>query len=443
MDQPAGLGKTAEEVPNEPVVTGRSWWTVSVFFLFYTLAYIDRQILNYLVDPITRSLGISDFQFSLANGLVFAMLFAVAGVPIGWLVDRRSRRAIVAAGVVAWSIGAAICGMAKGYGQFLIGRIGLAAGEATLTPGSYSSVSDQFPPARLSMPMAVMTAGSTFGSTMAAIIAGWALTLVPDSGLVLPVLGHLWPWQVAMIGIAIPGILLMPLLFTIPEPARQPRPKSASRRNEAFAEIRRYPRFYSGYFVGFGFYSCANFAMTSWLPTFFIRHHGWTVGKAAFAVGLLHAGAAIPGTLVMGWIVDKWFSGGRRDAHAVFFGIAALIQASCFGAAMLVGSPWLALALLVPVKLLTNHAGVGGAGLQIVAPPRLRGQLSAIYLMVFSLLGAGIGPSVTAVFTDFVFKDPLKIGSALLVSFTFCAVIASALLFSSAATMRRMQGAKA
>jgi MFS family permease len=104
---------------------GYAWYVVAVLLLAYTLSFIDRMILSLLVGPIRADLGISDTQMSLLMGFAFAIFYSVLGIPLGWLADRGSRRGLIVAGVAAWSVMTAICGLAKGYVGLFLARIGV------------------------------------------------------------------------------------------------------------------------------------------------------------------------------------------------------------------------------------------------------------------------------------------------------------------------------
>src|SRR5437667_7252064 len=56
-----------QEEPSPPQVY--AWYVVGVLTFVYIFSFIDRQILNLLVRPIRRDLGITDFQMSLLNGI--------------------------------------------------------------------------------------------------------------------------------------------------------------------------------------------------------------------------------------------------------------------------------------------------------------------------------------------------------------------------------------
>src|SRR5262245_20576159 len=90
-----------------------AWTTVAILMVAYVLSFIDRQILNLLVEPIRRDLAISDTQMSLLMGLSFALFYTVCGIPLGRLADSRSRRGLIAFGVLFWSAATAACGMAR------------------------------------------------------------------------------------------------------------------------------------------------------------------------------------------------------------------------------------------------------------------------------------------------------------------------------------------
>src|SRR5882757_1569819 len=75
------------------------WATVFILLLLYVLAFLDRQILSLLVDPIKKELGVSDVQMSLLLGLSFGLLYISAGLLMGAIIDRSPRRIVIFAGV--------------------------------------------------------------------------------------------------------------------------------------------------------------------------------------------------------------------------------------------------------------------------------------------------------------------------------------------------------
>src|SRR5688572_27532831 len=144
-----GTPVTEDGAPDEPYPRPLyAWYVVGVLTLAYVFSYMDRQILSLLVEPIRRDLGISDTQMSLLMGLSFAVFYTFFGIPLGRLVDSRSRRGIIAAGFALWSLFTAACGIARTYTHLLLLRMGVGVGEAALSPAAYSLISDYMPPQR-------------------------------------------------------------------------------------------------------------------------------------------------------------------------------------------------------------------------------------------------------------------------------------------------------
>jgi MFS family permease len=56
---------------------------------------------------------------------------------------------------------------------------------------------------------------------------------------------------------------------------------------------------------------------------------------------------------------------------------------------------------------------VGACLLARVTPQRVMGKVTAIYLLVFTLLGRGLGPTLVAVISDNFFSGPQALGFAL------------------------------
>src|ERR1700730_15644808 len=107
----------------------RAWYVLGLLTFAYALAYIDRQMLNLLVDPIKRTLAVSDTQFSLIQGLAFVSAYLVAVPVFGRLVDLVNRRNILIFGVCTWSICTALCGMSDTYWELFLARFGVGVSE--------------------------------------------------------------------------------------------------------------------------------------------------------------------------------------------------------------------------------------------------------------------------------------------------------------------------
>ncbi|HZL92161.1 MAG TPA: MFS transporter, partial [Vicinamibacterales bacterium] len=132
---------------------------VAILALVVMVNFLDRGILTLLVEPIKADLGLSDVQMSLVMGFAFTFFYAIFGLPVARLVDRHSRKHILAAGVAIWSLMTAFCGLAGNFWQLFLARVGVGVGETTSGPSAYSLLSDYFPPEKLPRAIAGMNLG--------------------------------------------------------------------------------------------------------------------------------------------------------------------------------------------------------------------------------------------------------------------------------------------
>jgi MFS family permease len=415
---------------------------VGVLTFVYIFSFIDRQILNLLVRPIRRDLGISDTQMSLLMGFSFALFYTFFGIPLGRLADSRSRRTIIAVGFAVWSLFTAGCGVAKNFSQMLLMRIGVGVGEAALSPAAYSIIADYFPPKRRATALSVYSMGIYIGSGIAFIVGGIvAGVAAKQEEWMLPLVGATRPWQVVFFIVGLPGVVLALLLYTVKEPLRRgirlakttdgKTQVAQTPLSEVFAYLSQNWKTFLCHNVGFALLSFSSYGSSAWIPTFFVRNHGWTEATAGQVYGWIVAIASTLGIVAGGRLADWMAERGYRDATmrvGLIVSLAWLPSGMIFP---LVADATLAAWLIVPSAFFASAPfGVAPAAIQQMMPNSMRGQASAIYLFVVNLIGLGLGPTAVAMTTDYVFQDDNAVRYSLLLVATLAHVIAALLLWA-------------
>jgi MFS family permease len=163
----------------------------------------------------------------------------------------------------------------------------------------------------------------------------------------------------------------------------------------------------------------------AWQPVFFQRTYDWSAQKTGTVLGTALIIVAPFGLWLATWLTEK-LAKTRDDANLRVVAIAYTLSPIFAISGPLMPDPWLA----VSCASLGVLIGIGGAvpqnaALQSVTPNEMRGQVTALYLFVFSVIGMGIGPTFIAVFTDMIFKDELMLRYALAVSATIMLPIAA------------------
>lgn len=393
--------------------TGRnpaSWYAVGVLTVAYTFSYIDRQILALMVGPIRQDLDISDSQFSLLYGLAFALFYALFGIPIGRLADSRNRRNLIAAGIAIWSIATVSCGLVRSYWQLFAARVGVGIGEAALSPAAYSMLADLFPRNKLGRAIGIYSSGVFLGIGLSFIIGALVISKIEAmGGLTLPLFGHLQAWQATFIIVGAPGLLLAAVTLTITEPKRQGDGEVMPLRS-VFAYAARHKKVYALYFVGFAMITLMFNATMAWAAEYFIRIHDISRVEIGPQLGMLSVVFGGSGIICGGLFSDWLATRGATDApvRAALLGTIVLTPIAVL--TPLISNADVSLMLFAPLLFFVSFPfAPAAAGLQLMTPPAMRGQMSAVYLFVVNLTGIGFGGTATALMTDFVFADDMKL----------------------------------
>ncbi|MFZ9086070.1 MAG: MFS transporter, partial [Steroidobacteraceae bacterium] len=250
--EPATPVDEDQNAPLDRQAALRAWWTVILLTLAYICSFIDRQVITLLIGPIKQDLGLSDTQVSYLIGLSFALFYTVFGFLIAIAADRLNRRNIIAAGIFLWTIMTAACGLARGYGQLFLARMGVGFGEGALSPAALSLLTDLFPRRQLARAIGVYSTGIAIGSGVALLVGGSVIQAVSGAETVtLPLFGTLRPWQAAFIIVSLPGLPIGLLMLTLREPARKGMTQGAGwSLKPTLAHLREHCRSYLGIALG-------------------------------------------------------------------------------------------------------------------------------------------------------------------------------------------------
>ena len=420
--------------PSTAESVGAGWYAVGVLWLGYICSFVDRQVLALLVEPIKNSLQIGDTQVSLLQGLAFGLFYAVMGLPCGMLIDRYSRRAVIAAGVTLWSLATIACGFASSFWMLFVARMLVGVGEATLSPGALSMLSDHFPREKRVLPISIYVSAGSFGGGLAMIAGGAAIAWVAAHPFVLPGGTLLEGWRATFVLVGVPGLLIAALLMTVREPARRnegaPGVRGAHAWSAAWAFMAERRGLFLRHYGAFALFAWLAYALLSWAPTYFIRVHGWTLPEAGWRFGLVYLAAGFGGAILGGVFAAALRRRKAIDANlrTAAWGCTLIVPFSI--AAPLMSDPWVALALLgVAIFFTAFPSGASVTAISEVTPSALRGQVSAVYYLVMSIVGLAAGPLSVALCTDYLFEDPKRVGDSMALVSAIVAPAASLVLW--------------
>ena len=422
------------------------WFVVGVLFLAALVAFVDRQIVAIVVDQMKADLGVGDAEIGWLYGL-FAIFYAIAGLPIAWLADRYSRKHIIAAGVFVWSLMTIACGLSRNYSAIVLARIGVGVGEATLTPASTSLIADWFPPERVPLALSVLQAGPIVGSGLAFVIGGAVYGLVSSgTGGVLPWLGELAPWQLTFIYLGAPGLVLALLVLLLREPERRRSTDAGDAEPLSMAALwrfyRRHAFMLASHHFGFLCLGLLGYAFVFWTVSYFVRVHGLGNAEASVTFGWIFLVFGPMGPLLTALLAERLTRAGRRDGNLLAPVLAALGACVTIVAVQFAPSASWAFVLYAPAMLLVNAPfAMAYASLTVIAPPELRARIAACYMLVVSF-GMMLGPPMAGFFNEHVFPGADGVRWSLITLTGGFGILGIGLILAACPAYRRLYAAE-
>lgn len=388
----------------QPAHGWRSHYALLVLLFVYTMSFIDRQIMGILVEPIKREFGASDTAMGLLTGLAFALFYCVLAIPFGRYADRANRRNFVAYCCAAWSVMTALCGMATGFWTLALARMGVAVGEAGGGAPSISMIADHYPPQQRGRAMSIYMLGPQLGILLGLAVGGW--------------IAQHYGWRAAFLTMSVPGLVAAFLLrFTAVEPRRgtweaaagaAPAPPTESLglvlrdlwASSAFKHITLAVMLMA--FIGYG--------IGIWTPAFLVRSHGMTLQGAGAIMGIVGGTSAVSGALASGWLCDVL---ARRDPRwrlgVPLLGCLLTLPTGLAFYLMPAGGAWMIGSFALP-HAIAFYVLFGFTAVWWTAPvyavlaelivPHRRATALAVFNLVITLLGGGLGPLAVGMLSD-------------------------------------------
>jgi MFS family permease len=369
-------------------------YALTVLFLINTLNFFDRMVLGAVSEPIRKEWGLSDVALGWL-GTAFTLLYAVVGLPLGHMADRKSRKIILSAGVFVWSVMTAASGLARTFLQLFVLRLGVGVGEAACAPAATSLLGDLYPSAKRARVLSVFMMGLPVGIGLSYFISSQ--------------IAHSYGWRAAFYVAGLPGLLCTLAALFVREPARGASEAHSigemRREGSPFRLVLCIPTMAwliaSGALFNFNMYAIGSF-----LAPYLMRFHGVDIRTTGLVAMVVYGLSGIPG-LMLGGLAGDAIS--RKRGHGRLL-LGAL--------AMLASAPLLYLALGVPKGDLLTFSLLMGSGCAVmytyysmvypaihdVIEPSMRGTAMALYFFSMYVLGASLGPVGTGYASDFFTK---------------------------------------
>jgi MFS family permease len=367
-------------------------YTLAILTLLSALAFMDRQVLSVVIQPIKLEFDLSDLQIGLVTGLGFALTFGLLGVPMGKLADRRNRRSLIAYARGVGGLLALMGSLSVGFFTLMFSRSGGAISDAGGTPASMSMLADLYPAENRSRAMSVLSAGASLGALMALVVGSWLAQ------------HHGWRMTIALIG-GVTLLVSLLLRYTVSEPVRIHTPIATDSDDElqqrgAVAAIWAEP-FTRWSILGAAFALLSGYSFGTWNFALMIRHHDISLQQAGWISGA-SACMSLLGGLASGALTDKLTQRDKRwqlGVPVLGLGLAYV----CGVTYLLMPSGAITQAMLSVMIFsffLPWWAAPTYAAISLVVPSQRRATANAMMLLAGAVVGNGLGAILTGLFSD-------------------------------------------
>jgi predicted MFS family arabinose efflux permease len=380
----------------DPVLAARR--TILILLtLLSAFNHLDRQLVAIVLEPIREEFRLTDLQLGLLSGLAFAALYTTLSIPAALWAVRHSRVRLVTAAALVWGAMTAAAGFVQNFAQLLLTRIGVGIGEAGYLPAAHGIISSLYRPGERATALAILSAGVNGGIFLAFLFGG--------------VVSQFYGWRMAFVLSGLATVLLA-ILFGLlaSEPSRTPSPHDlapvpppeASAFWATLGVMVRDPVL-RNVTIAAMLTSTVVYGALSWLPSYLIRSHGFSLTAAGVYLALIIGIGGAIGTWLGGHFSDRL---GRIDLRwSLWFVAAAYLFTKPLAIGFfLVDNAALALILFVlPAMTGAMFVGPSVATLHARIFTDHRPVASALFLFLTSFIGIGLSPVLTGGLSQFVF----------------------------------------
>ena len=400
--------------------------TLLLLIALNLLNYIDRYILPGEVSLIQHEFHSTDQQMGALTTALF-FFYMIAAPLTGWLGDWFPRKPLIIAGALLWSIATLGTAWVHDYTTLYIRHALVGIGEATFGIFAPAVLADFYPDRDRNRILSIFYLAIPVGAALGYLAGGQ--------------LGPLWGWRAPFFVCAIPGIVIAALYALW---GREPE-RGASDRIRPVREDMTFLKSIVEFllkalklFINPA-YLCATFGLaaltfamggiSAWVPEFLRRSAGLSVGSASQVVGAITVVDGIAGTLIGGWIAQRWLRTNHRALYLLSFWSVALTLP--FGALVFFGPPaWSVPALFAAEFFLFLNTGPLNAAIVNSVSGPIRATAIACNLFIIHCFGDTFSPQIIGYISDRAGSLRLALGATLVALVVSCIILRAGARFA-------------
>ena len=270
-------------------VSKQKYIILGILFFTWIVNYLDKLSMNVAIIPIAEEFQLNETQEGLIIS-VFFMSYAVMQLVGGFISDKYGARRMILISVVLWSIFTIMTGFAWSFISLIAIRLLFGIGEGSFPAASSLAIADNFPKAERGRAKSTLTAATTVGSMISAIVAAALITSIG--------------WRNLFFIFGTLGFFLTIALYFLLKPNVQYSENTQTVKTKVpLKKLLKMPMLWQLMLMYFGV-SIVNWGLTSWMPTYMVKVKHLDM-VAMGALSIIPALAALVAVVLTGWLIDK------------------------------------------------------------------------------------------------------------------------------------------
>jgi MFS transporter, ACS family, D-galactonate transporter len=280
-------------------ISASSWAILVLLSLGVMIAYADRSSISAAIanKPFAEHFAMSDLHRGWL-GSAFFWAYALAQVPLGWIVDRFGVKVPYAICLALWCLATAASSLMTAFLGLFLMRMIVGAAEAVVMPASYRWIRHNLPESRTGMAIGIFAFGNKVGTAIGTPVAAWFI------------INYDWRLMFAITG-TLGLIWLVPWSIFVENDLPGKGERAAARQRAAsvpFRNIMASPVVWGAMIVNFC-YSYFTFYCMTWMPSYLVEQRGLSLQTSGLYTFFSFAGIAVVGIL-SGWAADRLIARG-------------------------------------------------------------------------------------------------------------------------------------
>jgi MFS family permease len=389
--------------------------TLVLLIALNLLNYIDRYILPGEVSLIQHEFHSTDQQMGALTTALF-VFYMIAAPLTGWIGDRFSRKPLIIAGAVLWSVATLATAWVHDYTTLYLRHALVGVGEATFGIFAPAVLADFYPERDRNRILSIFYLAIPVGAALGYLAGGQ--------------MGPLWGWRAPFFICAIPGLIIA-VLYGIwgREPARGASDHIRPTINRStFWGLFTNPAYVTATF-GLAMLTFAMGGISAWVPEFLRRSAGLSVGGSSQVVGAITVVDGIAGTLVGGWIAQRWLRTNHRALYLLSFWSVALTL-PCGVLVFFGPASWAVPALFAAEFFLFLNTGPLNTAIVNSVNGPIRATAIACNLFIIHCFGDTFSPQIIGFISDRAGNLRIGLGATLVALVVSCIILSAGARFA-------------